>query len=61
MAHGVERTTFDCPSELQKIARLNPNFKCVLRIRCDDETAKLSLGEQGAQRCSCFGFGITTR
>eukprot|EP00775_Hariotina_reticulata_P004514 gene4514-4767_t len=43
-AHGVETTTFDCPSELHKIAQLHPAFKCVLRIRCDDETAKINLG-----------------
>jgi hypothetical protein len=45
VAHGVQKTTFDTPSELHKIAQLNPRFKCVLRIRCDDPTAKCPLGE----------------
>jgi ornithine decarboxylase len=46
VAHGVQKTTFDTPSELHKIAQLNPRFKCVLRIRCDDPTAKCPLGEE---------------
>ncbi|KAI8469070.1 MAG: pyridoxal-dependent decarboxylase [Monoraphidium minutum] len=41
---GVEYTTFDCASELEKIAAGYPAFKCVLRIRCDDETCKINLG-----------------
>uniref|UniRef100_A0A383V9D0 Orn/DAP/Arg decarboxylase 2 N-terminal domain-containing protein n=1 Tax=Tetradesmus obliquus TaxID=3088 RepID=A0A383V9D0_TETOB len=44
VAHGVQRTTFDTPPELHKIAALNPRFKCVLRIRCDDLTSKCPLG-----------------
>lgn len=42
--HGVEYTTFDCASELEKIAARYPAFKCVLRIRCDDPEAKINLG-----------------
>lgn len=42
--HGVQVTTFDCVSELQKIAAGYPAFKCVLRIRCDDASAKINLG-----------------
>jgi ornithine decarboxylase len=41
---GVEYTTFDCASELEKIAAWYPSFKCVLRIRCDDADAKINLG-----------------
>lgn len=41
---GVEHTTFDCASELEKIAAGYPAFKCVLRIRCDDAEAKINLG-----------------
>jgi hypothetical protein len=41
---GVEYTTFDCASELEKIAAGYPAFKCVLRIRCDDADAKINLG-----------------
>jgi len=41
---GVEYTTFDCASELEKIAAGYKDFKCVLRIRCDDETCKINLG-----------------
>ncbi|KAF6257868.1 pyridoxal-dependent decarboxylase [Scenedesmus sp. NREL 46B-D3] len=44
VAHGVQTTTFDTPCELHKIAQLNPRFRCVLRIRCDDPTAKCPLG-----------------
>lgn len=42
--HGVSVTTFDCASELEKIAAGYPSFKCVLRIRCDDASAKINLG-----------------
>lgn len=44
LPQGVEYTTFDCASELEKIAAGNPAFKCVLRIRCDDESSKINLG-----------------
>ena len=37
-------TTFDTESELHKIAALNPDFKCVLRIRADDPDARVPLG-----------------
>eukprot|EP00775_Hariotina_reticulata_P014259 gene14259-14409_t len=50
--HGVEYTTFDCVSELEKIAVGYPAFKCVLRIRCDDADAKINLGlKYGADLC----------
>jgi diaminopimelate decarboxylase len=50
--HGVEYTTFDCVSELEKIAAGYPAFKCVLRIRCDDADAKINLGlKYGADLC----------
>lgn len=42
--HGVAFTTFDTVSELHKIAALNPEFKCVLRIRADDPDARVPLG-----------------
>jgi ornithine decarboxylase len=41
---GVRVTTFDTASELHKIADMHPGFACVLRIRCDDEGAKINLG-----------------
>lgn len=48
---GVEFTTFDCISELEKIAASKPDFKCVLRIRCDDDSAHINLGlKYGAER-----------
>jgi len=50
--HGVAVTTFDCVSELEKIAAGYPSFKCVLRIRCDDASAKINLGlKYGADMC----------
>jgi len=42
--HGVQYTTFDTLSELHKIAAMNPDFKCVLRIRADDPDARVPLG-----------------
>ncbi|GLI59190.1 hypothetical protein VaNZ11_001024 [Volvox africanus] len=42
--HGIQYTTFDTVSELHKIAQMNPNFKCVLRIRADDPDARVPLG-----------------
>lgn len=50
--HSVAVTTFDCVSELHKIAAGYPSFKCVLRIRCDDASAKINLGlKYGADMC----------
>lgn len=50
--HSVAVTTFDCVSELEKIAVGYPFFKCVLRIRCDDASAKINLGlKYGADLC----------
>nr|CAE46409.1 ornithine decarboxylase [Chlamydomonas reinhardtii] len=42
--HNVQYTTFDTVSELHKIAQMNPDFKCVLRIRADDPDARVPLG-----------------
>jgi len=42
--HHIEYTTFDTDSELDKIARFNPRFRCVLRIRADDPDARVPLG-----------------
>ncbi|GIL96863.1 hypothetical protein Vretimale_2607 [Volvox reticuliferus] len=42
--HGIQYTTFDTVSELHKIAQMNPDFKCVLRIRADDPDARVPLG-----------------
>ncbi|GLC37285.1 Mitochondrial 2-oxoadipate and 2-oxoglutarate transporter [Pleodorina starrii] len=42
--HGIQYTTFDTISELHKIAQMNPDFKCVLRIRADDPDARVPLG-----------------
>lgn len=52
--HGVQLTTFDTESELHKIAALNPDFKCVLRIRADDPDARVPLGlKYGADEGDC--------
>ncbi|EFJ40311.1 hypothetical protein VOLCADRAFT_84542 [Volvox carteri f. nagariensis] len=42
--HGIQYTTFDTVSELYKISQMNPDFKCVLRIRADDPDARVPLG-----------------
>ncbi|PNW72470.1 hypothetical protein CHLRE_16g683371v5 [Chlamydomonas reinhardtii] len=42
--HGITYTTFDSSSELHKIAEMDPEFKCVLRIRADDPGARVPLG-----------------
>ncbi|KAG2447384.1 hypothetical protein HYH02_007712 [Chlamydomonas schloesseri] len=42
--HGIGLTTFDTSSELHKIAEMDPEFKCVLRIRADDPGARVPLG-----------------
>ena len=42
--HGVQFTTFDTISELDKINQYNPKFRCVLRIRADDPDARVPLG-----------------
>lgn len=52
--NGVQYTTFDTESELHKIAALNPDFKCVLRIRADDPDARVPLGlKYGADMSDC--------
>ncbi|XP_068122775.1 ornithine decarboxylase-like isoform X2 [Hyperolius riggenbachi] len=35
-AHGVTRMTFDCESELEKVAENHPNAEMILRIKTDD-------------------------
>ena len=53
--HNVQYTTFDTESELHKIAVLNPDFKCVLRIRADDPDARVPLGlKYGADEGDCL-------
>ncbi|GFR47866.1 hypothetical protein Agub_g9675, partial [Astrephomene gubernaculifera] len=42
--HGIEFTTFDTLSELQKIAEQDPGMRLVLRIRADDPGARVPLG-----------------
>jgi ornithine decarboxylase len=41
---GVELTTFDTESELEKISHHNPRMNCILRIRADDPDARVPLG-----------------
>ena len=41
---GIEKMTFDCAAELEKIKKFHPNAKVVLRIRFDAANAIFSLG-----------------
>ncbi|KAL7019931.1 hypothetical protein ACKWTF_011305 [Chironomus riparius] len=41
---GIQKMTFDCPEELQKIKKLHPNAKVVLRIRFDAKSSFVNLG-----------------
>jgi len=43
---GVDLTTFDTVSELEKLARLHPGVSAVLRIRADDPSARCPLGNK---------------
>ncbi|XP_021962431.1 ornithine decarboxylase [Folsomia candida] len=43
-AHGIEKMTFDCAYELEKIKKLYPNAKPLIRIKEDDEAASSPLG-----------------
>jgi ornithine decarboxylase len=45
-AAGVDLTTFDTVSELEKLARLHPGASAVLRIRADDPSARCPLGNK---------------
>ena len=46
VALGVELTTFDTESELQKLALMFPNAAALLRIRADDPGARCILGNK---------------
>ncbi|KXZ55818.1 hypothetical protein GPECTOR_2g1369 [Gonium pectorale] len=55
--HGITYTTFDTVSELHKIAEMDPEFKCVLRIRADDPGARVPLGlKYGAEVSEASGL-----
>ncbi|KAG5455857.1 MAG: hypothetical protein BJ554DRAFT_4574 [Olpidium bornovanus] len=43
-AAGVDLTTFDSADELHKLRRHHPRTEVLLRIRCDDGTARCKLG-----------------
>ncbi|KAG2483874.1 hypothetical protein HYH03_017268 [Edaphochlamys debaryana] len=58
--HGVQYTTFDTVSELHKIASMNPDFKCVLRIRADDPDARVPLGLKYGAEVSEAGVLLRT-
>jgi ornithine decarboxylase len=44
--HGVNLTTFDTESELQKMAQFHPTSGLLLRIRADDPAARCQLGNK---------------
>lgn len=46
VALGVQLTTFDTESELQKLAMMFPNAAALLRIRADDPGARCILGNK---------------
>ncbi|KAG2440307.1 hypothetical protein HXX76_004416 [Chlamydomonas incerta] len=58
--HNVQYTTFDTVSELHKIAQMNPDFKCVLRIRADDPDARVPLGLKYGAEVSEAGVLLRT-
>eukprot|EP00884_Botryococcus_braunii_P015802 jgi/Botrbrau1/2905/Bobra.0036s0045.2 len=43
---GVQYTTFDTVSELQKLAKFQPTCQALLRLRTDDVTARCQLGNK---------------
>ncbi|CAH1718434.1 unnamed protein product [Chironomus riparius] len=43
---GIQKVTFDCAAELEKIKKHHPTAEVVLRIRFDAATSTLSLGEK---------------
>ncbi|XP_068120800.1 ornithine decarboxylase-like isoform X2 [Hyperolius riggenbachi] len=53
-AHGVTRMTFDCESELEKVADNHPNAEMILRIRTDDNGSVSCLSKKfGAPLENC--------
>lgn len=54
---GVDLTTFDTVSELQKLAKWHPSTAALLRIRADDPAARCQLGNKyGAEMQSVPGL-----
>ena len=49
-AVGIQLTTFDAESELDKIAEHHPEVGLVLRIRADDKAARCNLGDKVRSR-----------
>jgi ornithine decarboxylase len=43
-SNNIKLTTFDSIGELHKIKNISDNFKCVLRIKIDNPSAKYNLG-----------------
>ncbi|CAG9467596.1 unnamed protein product [Pedinophyceae sp. YPF-701] len=43
---GVQYATYDSPGELDKVKEFYPDMKMVLRIRADDPTARVQLGNK---------------
>ncbi|CAI5986476.1 unnamed protein product [Closterium sp. NIES-64] len=53
-AAGVNMTTFDSVTELQKLRRWNPSAQAVLRVRVDDPGARCPMGvKYGAEAEEC--------
>ncbi|CAI5525135.1 unnamed protein product [Closterium sp. Naga37s-1] len=53
-ATGVNMTTFDSVTELQKLRRWNPSAQAVLRVRVDDPGARCPMGvKYGAEAEEC--------
>ncbi|CAI5496438.1 unnamed protein product [Closterium sp. Naga37s-1] len=53
-ASGVNMTTFDSVTELQKLRRWNPSAQAVLRVRVDDPGARCPMGvKYGAEAEEC--------
>lgn len=42
--NGIKYTTFDSKSELDKLKRYAPDFKCIIRLKVDNPTARIQLG-----------------
>ncbi|KAK9814356.1 hypothetical protein WJX72_004436 [[Myrmecia] bisecta] len=56
-AKGVNLTTFDTESELQKLAAWHPATSALLRIKADDPNARCQLGNKyGAQPGDCHAL-----
>lgn len=66
--NGIDRVTFDCPAELDKIKKIHPNSKVVLRIKCDAESSLVNLGSKSGcdptaapeliKRCKDLGLNL---